>query len=254
MSDASTGLDLASIFQRVARQGDPIAIEPAERSDQMVRWRGLIERLDGVRLVPHPGDRDPRSPALCRFRIIDPNDGDQTPSRDAAIRVEMDRSGELHLRSGGRHSATLSIPLVGEDQIAAVVDQVRSHHRGVAARRRRQRVADHWRMDSLRQAFGDAGVNLQVEVERCEDTFVITLKADRWTAEMVVATDQFAATAASAVQIVSHFTDLGSIDPPVQCTVSFGGRTSPTSSSTPTSPTNSRGGSVEKSSAVQETD
>nr|WP_255712927.1 hypothetical protein [Rhodopirellula sp. JC740] len=82
------------LFRDHFSEESPIEIDPAQRAALIKEWRGKLERIEGVRLTNHPGDRDSRSPTWVRFTIPDPNES-RTYYRSDELRLERSQQGEL---------------------------------------------------------------------------------------------------------------------------------------------------------------
>jgi len=86
-------------------------------------WDARLEKIDGLCLTKHPGDRDSRSRTLCRFTIPDPGDGG-VYWRTNELRLETGEEQFLNIRSFNFRSAQHSALVSDASEIETLVRQV----------------------------------------------------------------------------------------------------------------------------------
>lgn len=128
------------LFRECFAAGDPITIDPKNRANSIRFWSGKLEKIEGVRLTNHPGDRDSRSRTLCRFTIPDPNDG-QTYWRTNELRLETDDQQRLLLRSFSFRGPDVTGFVSDAAEIEKLVaDVLRRYNLRHAAERKRSKI------------------------------------------------------------------------------------------------------------------
>jgi hypothetical protein len=100
----------------------PIQIDPGQRTTLIKEWRAKLEKIEGVRLTNHPGDRDSRSPTWVRFTIPDPN-ASQTYYRSDELRLERNDQGELECVFG-KFDREIAGPISDFGEVESLVAEV----------------------------------------------------------------------------------------------------------------------------------
>lgn len=139
-----------------------IPINLNDRVGVMKEWTKKLERIDGIRITSHPGDRDSRSRCLIRFTI--PNPSDQPYYwRSNELRLETDQEARLLINAS---DYPVDQQLVSP---VANIDEIETFVRGVLARYA-SRNAKAEKREKIRQ-FKTKAILAQVKLLAKEEGF-----------------------------------------------------------------------------------
>ena len=159
-TDASAGEEfLRTIFARLDR-GRSVTVTRSDRRTTTAHWHGVVQSIPDIQPTPHPGDRDPRSETLVRFRFTGTTRHDAVSAgeyRDSEFRIAIARDQTLRLRTGGSLpgrtgvTASLDTALVDRNQIETLVDHLRRRASRIRAEQQRQTAVDTLRLRCIQQ-------------------------------------------------------------------------------------------------------
>ena len=159
-TDPTGGEDfLSDIFARLDRSATT-TVAPPERRPAATHWQSVIQSIPDIQPTPHPGDRDPRSETLVRFRFTGTTRHDAVSAgeyRDSEFRIAIARDQTLRLRTGGSLpgrtgvTASLDTALVDRNQIETLVDHLRRRASRIRAEQQRQTAVDALRLRCIQQ-------------------------------------------------------------------------------------------------------
>jgi len=149
-------------------QQSPIEVDLRNRPALIQAWREKLERVEGVRVTQHPGDRDPRSHTLLRFTVQNPHQSLQYWRTDE-VHLDVDERSRLRLWVGANREDETTVLVSDLAEIEKLVRQVLVRYaKRHAAEKKREKI----------RKFQSAAILAQVGKLAGEEKFDFATVAD----------------------------------------------------------------------------